>query len=263
MSTAKVAYAPWVKPPPTTRSPADDCVHCGFCLPTCPTWQNWQQEMDSPRGRIDLFRALEDGRIAMSPGIAEHFDRCLGCMACMTACPSGVRYDHVIDRARVRVEQELERPAADRRWREAVFWLFTRPGALRAAAMFLWLLRVTGLRWLVRRTGVLRLWPRLAAMEALSPPLRWDEVMATLPRRVPATGERRLRAALLGGCVQKVFFPNVNGATLRVFAAEGIEVVVPEGQGCCGALSVHAGREEEASSSRGTSSSASSRRRWT
>ena len=86
-----------------SRSPADDCVHCGFCLPTCPTWQNWQEEMDSPRGRIDLFRALESGRTQMTPAVAEHFDRCLGCMACLTACPSGVRYDHGIDRARALV----------------------------------------------------------------------------------------------------------------------------------------------------------------
>jgi glycolate oxidase iron-sulfur subunit len=202
--------------------------------------------MDSPRGRIDLFRALEDGRISMTPAVAEHFDRCLGCMACVTACPSGVRYDHVIDRARVRVEREHDRPGPERRWRAAMFWLFTRPRALRAAAALLWLLDVTGLRALAQRAGLLRWWPRLAAMEALAPPLRWRDVTASLPRRTPAAGTRRLRAALLGGCVQRVFFPNVNGATLRVLAAEGIEVVVPEGQGCCGALSVHAGRREEA-----------------
>jgi glycolate oxidase iron-sulfur subunit len=202
--------------------------------------------MDSPRGRIDLFRALEDGRIEMTPTVAEHFDRCLGCMACLTACPSGVRYDHVIDRARVRIERAQIRTDADRRWRDLVFWLFTRPRVLRIAAALVWLLRVTGLRWLARATGLLRAWPRLAALEALAPSLRLDEVAASLPRRTAARGGRRLRAALLGGCVQRVFFPNVNGATLRVLAAEGIEVVVPEGQGCCGALSVHAGREEEA-----------------
>jgi glycolate oxidase iron-sulfur subunit len=228
------------------RSPADDCVHCGFCLPTCPTWQNWQEEMDSPRGRIDLFRALEDGRIAMSPAVAEHFDRCLGCMACLTACPSGVRYDHVIDRARVRVEREHTRSAGDRLWRSIVFALFTRPALLWIAAVLLWLGRVTGLRRLARRLGLLRVSARLAAMDALAPDLRFSELAQALPPVTPAKGERRLRAGLLGGCVQRVFFPNVNGATIRVLAAEGIEVVVPEGQGCCGALSVHAGRSEEA-----------------
>jgi glycolate oxidase iron-sulfur subunit len=228
------------------RSPADDCVHCGFCLPTCPTWQNWQEEMDSPRGRIDLFRALEDGRIAMSPAVAEHFDRCLGCMACVTSCPSGVRYDHVIDRARVLVEERHPRPPADRLWRELVFGLFTRPRLLRVAAAFLWIFRATGLQWLGRRVGVLRLSRRLAALDALAPPVTLREVLQRLPRVTPAQGERRLRAGLLGGCVQRVFFPNVNAATIRVLAAEGIEVVVPAGQGCCGALSVHAGRGEEA-----------------
>ncbi len=228
------------------RSPADDCVHCGFCLPTCPTWQNWQEETDSPRGRIDLFQALEDGRVEMSPRVASHFDRCLGCFACMTACPSGVRYDHVIDRARWRVERTLQRSAGDRLWRELLFAVFTRPWALRAAAVLLFLGRVTGLRWLVRKAGLLRVSKRLAALDALAPPLGLEDVLRRLPRLTPAEGERRLRAGLLGGCVQRVFFPNVNEATLRVLAAEGVEVVVPDGQGCCGALSVHAGRVEEA-----------------
>jgi glycolate oxidase iron-sulfur subunit len=228
------------------RSPADDCVHCGFCLPTCPTWQNWQEEMDSPRGRIDLFRALEDGRVTMSPAVAAHFDRCLGCMACITSCPSGVRYDHVIEAARARVEREHARPLADALHRAFVFALFPWPRRLRAAALFLWLWRVTGLRWLARRVGLLRAFPRLAAMEALAPPLPLRDVLARLPAHVPAAGERRLRVGLVGGCVQRVFFPGVNAATLRVLAAEGVEVVVPEGQGCCGALSLHVGREEEA-----------------
>jgi glycolate oxidase iron-sulfur subunit len=246
MATATTASGPAIRPVLAGRSPADDCVHCGFCLPTCPTWQNWQEEMDSPRGRIDLFKAVEDGRLELSPAVAEHFDRCLGCMACLTACPSGVRFDHIIDRARARVEKEHLRSGSDRLWRDAVFSLFTRPGALRVAALLLWVLDVTGLRALGRRLGLLRPFPRLAAMELLAPSLSWREVTAALPPLTPAAGERRLRAALLGGCVQRVFFPNVNAATVRVLAAEGVEVVVPEGQGCCGALSVHAGRSEEA-----------------
>jgi glycolate oxidase iron-sulfur subunit len=230
----------------TARSPADDCVHCGFCLPTCPTWQNWQEEMDSPRGRIDLFRALEDGRIAMSAAVAEHFDRCLGCLACLTACPSGVRYDHVLEAARARVERDHSRPALDRLHRAFVFSVFPRVGRLQAAAILLWLLRATGILRLVRALGLLRLFPRLAALEGLAPPVSPRRALARLPARTAAAGQRRLRVGLLGGCVQRVFFPGVNEATLRVLAAEGIEVVVPEGQGCCGALSLHAGREDEA-----------------
>jgi len=232
--------------PGAGRAAADDCVHCGFCLPVCPTWQSWQQEMDSPRGRIDLYRALDDGRVEMTPAVAAHFDRCLGCMACLGACPSGVRYDHVIEDARARVEHEYRRPAADRLHRAFVFALFPRPGRLRVAALFLWLWRASGLSGLARRLGLLRVSRRLAQLESLVPPLRLSEVVARLPARTPATGERRLRAGLLAGCVQRVFFPGVNAATIRVLAAEGVEVVVPRGQGCCGALSLHAGRIEEA-----------------
>src|SRR5512134_3538638 len=176
------------------RSPADDCVHCGFCLPTCPTWQNWQEEMDSPRGRIDLFRAVEDGRVTMSPAVAEHFDRCLGCMACLTSCPSGVRYDHVIDGARVLVEERHRRPTADRLWRAFIFALFTRPRVLRVVAALLWAFRVTGLQWLGRRLGVPRLSRRIAAMDALAPPVTLEDLRQRLPRVTLAKGGRRLRA---------------------------------------------------------------------
>jgi glycolate oxidase iron-sulfur subunit len=232
--------------PERSRNPADDCVHCGFCLPVCPTWQSWQQEMDSPRGRIDLYRALEDGRVAMSPSVAEHFDRCLGCMACMTACPSGVRYDHVIEAARARVERELPRRADDRLHRSVVFAIFPWPRRLRVAAVMLWLFRASGLQWLVRRFRLLRFSSRLEALEALAPPVGLRDALARLPERTAARGERRLRAGLVSGCVQRVFFPGVNAATLRVLAAEGVEVIVPAGQGCCGALSLHAGRDAEA-----------------
>jgi glycolate oxidase iron-sulfur subunit len=233
------------RPSADGRQPADDCVHCGFCLPACPTWRSWGQELDSPRGRIDLFRALSDGRAILSPAAAAHFDRCLGCMACVPACPSGVRYDRVIEAARERVERELPRPAADRRFRGLVFGLFPYPRRLRAAAALLWLARVTGLQRLLRRTGALRRFPRLSRLDALAPAVRFRELVARLPRTVPARGQRRLRVALVQGCVQRVFFPEVNAATARVLAAEGVEVAVPP-QGCCGALSLHAGRMAEA-----------------
>jgi glycolate dehydrogenase iron-sulfur subunit len=230
-----------------TRSPVDDCVHCGFCLPHCPTYVSWGEEMDSPRGRIDLFRAVEDGRIALDEGVVRHFDRCLGCMGCMTACPSGVRYDVIVEEARARIERAHRRPLGERLHRAGVFALFPHPARLRAAALAPFLLRVSGLRWLARRTGLLRLLStRLAQLDALAPDVRLEHLAPRLPARTPAQGERRLRVGLLAGCVQRVFFPSVNEATVRVLAAEGCEVVVPAGQGCCGALSVHAGRDDEA-----------------
>jgi glycolate oxidase iron-sulfur subunit len=234
-------------PPPPERTPADDCVHCGFCLPTCPTYVSWGEEMDSPRGRIDLFRALSDQRLALDGSVVQHFDRCLGCMACMTACPSGVRYDVIIERARAMVEEVHPRPLAERMHRGLVFALFPHPRRLRLMAFVLFVLRVTGLQWLVRKTGILKaLSPRLAQLEALAPAVGAEHLRSALPARTPAVGKQRLRVGLVAGCVQRVFFPGVNGATLRVLAAEGCEVVVPRGQGCCGALSEHAGRAEEA-----------------
>jgi glycolate oxidase iron-sulfur subunit len=157
-----------------------------------------------------------------------------------------VRYDHVIEAARARVEAEHRRPPLDRLHRAFLFAVFAHPGRLRVAAVLLWLWRASGLRWLFRKLGVLRLSKRLAALDELAPPLTLGETLAALPVLTPAVGERRLRAGLVGGCVQRVFFPGVNAATLRVLSAEGVEVIAPAGQGCCGALSLHAGRDAEA-----------------
>jgi glycolate dehydrogenase iron-sulfur subunit len=229
------------------RHPALDCVHCGFCLPVCPTWVAWAREPDSPRGRIEIARAMLDGATP-TPEMVSHLDSCLGCMACLAACPSGVRYDVVIEEARARVEAAHVRTAADAGRRSAIFSLFPYPGRLRVAAVFLWLWRASGLRWLTRASGLVRLFPFLGRLDALAPDLGLAEVASRLPVATLAAGDRRGRIALVGGCVQRVFFPGVNEATLRVLAAEGYEVIVPPGQGCCGALSVHAGREEEARS---------------
>ena len=228
------------------RDKIDDCVHCGFCLPHCPTYQNWGEEMDSPRGRIDLMRGLRDRRIRLTDTTVAHFDKCLGCMACVTACPSGVKYDQLIEETRATIEREHPRTGFDRFHRGLIFALFPYPRRLRVMAALLLVYAWTGLRWLVRAVGVLRLLPRrLAELEALQPPLTLHTVTSTLPDRVTAAGERRATVALVAGCVQRVFFPGVNEATLRVLSAEGCEVYVPRGQGCCGALSMHAGREHE------------------
>jgi len=231
----------------TTRSHLDDCVHCGFCLPVCPTWINWGEEMDSPRGRIDLLRGVRDGKLELDGTVALHLDRCLGCMACLTACPSGVRYDLVIEEARAQREQAVPRGLLDRLHRTLIFALFPHPARLRVAAALLLVYSRSGLQWLLRATGLLRLISRrLATLDALAPRIGGASLAPGLPARWPAAGERRARVGLVTGCVQGVFFPNVNAATARVLVAEGCEVVVPPGQGCCGALSTHAGRLDEA-----------------
>jgi glycolate oxidase iron-sulfur subunit len=231
---------------PPSRELLDDCVHCGFCLPTCPTYQLWGEEMDSPRGRIYLISLAEKGEIGLPGPFATHIDRCLGCMACVTACPSGVRYDILIEETRALVERDYRRGFWDRLHRAMIFQLFPYPRRLRAMAAFLLLYVWTGLRWLVRHSGVLRLLPpRLRQLEALQPEVTPHNVFASLPARVAARGEKRFTVAVIAGCVQRVFNPGVNEATVRVLAAEGCEVLVPRGQGCCGALSMHAGRDHE------------------
>ena len=224
-----------------------DCVHCGFCLPPCPTYALWNRETDSPRGRIHLMKVATEGKAPITSDFARHFDTCLGCMACVTACPSGVQYDKLIEAARPQIERHVERPLADRLFRRLIFELFPYPGRLRWVALKLWAYQRLGLQWLARASGLLGLLPaRLRAMEAVAPRISLGGAWSSMPAIVPAEGERRRRVALLLGCVQRVFFSEVNRATARVLAAEGCEVVIPRGQGCCGALMVHAGLEDDA-----------------
>ncbi|TDD17497.1 (Fe-S)-binding protein [Nonomuraea diastatica] len=213
----------------------NDCVHCGFCLPTCPTYALWGEEMDSPRGRIHLMKQHVEGT-PITPEMAGHFDACLGCMACVTACPSGVQYDRLIEQTRVVVEREHVREPEDRAVRGIVFSLFPYPRRLR-------LLRPT--MWLAGRMApfLVRVHPGLGSMAGLAPRVEHRQRM---PRVVRARGERRAVVGMLTGCVQGEFFPQVNAATARVLALEGCDVVIPRGQGCCGALSVHSGRAEQA-----------------
>ncbi|MGH3066709.1 MAG: heterodisulfide reductase-related iron-sulfur binding cluster [Gaiellaceae bacterium] len=211
------------------RELTSDCVHCGFCLPTCPTYVLWSEEMDSPRGRIHLMDARLDGAIALNATVATHFDRCLGCMACLSSCPSGVRYDRLIESTRAAVEQEYERPLADRLVRGLLFHLLPYCRRMRVA------LRLAPLGRVAPMPG------RLKPLVEIAP--RWRG-KGDVPAITPAAGARRARVALLTGCVQSAVFPDVNAATARVLAADGFEVVAPA-QGCCGALSVHAGRLEE------------------
>ena len=235
------AYDPHHPPAPEL---IDQCVHCGFCLPVCPTYILWKEEMDSPRGRIYLMKMAHQGDATINETWVSHFDACLGCMACMTACPSGVDYGKLIEATRSQIERRYTRPTSEKRFRSFLFSTFTNPARLRWLMWPLRLYQKTGLEALVRRIGVPKLLPaRLQAMEALLPRVPRQE---TLPELIPAQGERRRRVGLLLGCVQRVFFPQVNAATARVLAAEGCEIVAPAAQPCCGALLVHAGEEERA-----------------
>jgi len=259
------------------RIAAKDCVHCGFCLPACPTYQLWGEEMDSPRGRIHLMTQLLDGA-PLTAATAEHFDRCLGCMACMTACPSGVQYDQIIEAARELTEAAdaagerdasgepdgaaaggaddaapaaadrwAGRSAADRLTREAIFALFPYPARLRLATAPLRLAQRTGADRLIERSRLVgKISPAGLQALRLAPPAARPLPPGRLPSRIPARGQRRAVVGMLTGCVQSVFFPRVNTATARVLAAEGCDVIIPRSQGCCGALSLHSGRAAEA-----------------
>ena len=232
---------------PPSMERIDQCVHCGFCLPTCPTYSLWHQEMDSPRGRIYLMKMGAEGRAVMDETYVRHFDKCLGCMACMSACPSGVRYDELIEPTRAQIERHYQRSLSDRLFRYLIFSLFPHPRRLRACLPFLWAYQHLGIRWILRRLGLLRFLPeRWRAMEALMPEVSLRSLAPRFPLRIVPRGTPRLRAGLMLGCVQRVFFDEVNAATARVLVAEGCEVIVPREQQCCGALVMHAGREPEA-----------------
>ena len=204
-----------------------DCVHCGFCLPTCPSYAVFEDEMDSPRGRIVLMRIGHEEGSEVSPEMTTHLDRCLGCMACVTACPSGVQYDRLIERARPQIERHGPRSRREKALRKGIFALFTHPGRLRAAVPFMNL-------------------PVPKPYGHLAPKVSTRAAFRRLPEVTPAVGEKRGRIALMQGCVQRVFFGDVNAATVRVLAAEGWEVHAPRQPRCCGALQLHTGVEDEA-----------------
>jgi len=221
----------------------DKCVHCGFCLPTCPSYLLLGQEMDSPRGRIYMMKAGVDGRLAISPAVVDHFDSCLGCMACETACPSGVRYAPLVEETRAAIEQHHARTAADRLFRRLLFEVLPYPQRLRALTAPLALVK-----FIERAPGMLSLLPRrIRNLVALAPSREAPpDAHADVPERTPAEGETRRRVGVVTGCVQRVFFGSVNQATVRALAAEGCEVWAPRDQGCCGALALHAGHDREA-----------------
>jgi len=192
-----------------------------------------------------MMRAVSEGAMPLTENFQMHIDNCLGCMACMTACPSGVDYNKLLESTRAQIERNVPRTLLDKLYRRMLFATFPHPKRLKWMALPLRLYQWSGLQALVRGSGVLKLLPaRLSSMEALMPHVLMHS--GAMPQRVAAHGEVRLRVAIITGCVQSVFFSGVNAATVRVLAAEGCEVIIPKEQGCCGALMVHSGVEEEA-----------------
>lgn len=213
------------------------CVHCGFCTATCPTYQVLGDELDSPRGRIYLIKEmLESGRPADARTV-KHIDRCLSCLACMTTCPSGVHYMHLIDQARAYVEATYRRPWHDRALRRVLAWVIPHPTRFRLALLA---------AKIGRPFAALIPDARLRAMLAMAPKTIPPVSRNDDPQTFPAQGARRMRVAMMTGCAQKALNTDINDATIRLLRRLGCEVVVPRGMGCCGALTHHMGREGEA-----------------
>jgi glycolate dehydrogenase iron-sulfur subunit len=234
-------------PDQPSRALIDTCVHCGFCLPTCPTYVLWGEEMDSPRGRIYLMKAGLDGRTEMTASFVQHFDRCLGCLACVTACPSGVQYAPLIEKSRVQIERHFQRPEGDRLFRRLLMALIPYPARLKVlmaplVALAPFMGRNGGLS-----PGLARIFPsRITALLSVAPRVSLRGIFGRIPARTAPVGSERMKVALLEGCVQRIAFAKVNEATVRVLATEGCRVDAPRAQGCCGALPLHAGHIDQA-----------------
>ena len=224
----------------------DRCVHCGLCLNACPTYRELGLEMDSPRGRIYQMVQVANGA-AISDSYREHIDLCLACRGCESACPSGVRYGRMVEDARAELEAHTHRGWFARKLRSLVFvHLLQSRGALSVAGTLLYLFEVSGLKALARGVGQLGLLGRLGDLQQLTPSAEPPFFFSQIGRTFPPEGERRRRVAFLAGCVANISFARLNEATVRVLQRNGCEVVVPEGQGCCGALHLHAGMRGEA-----------------
>ena len=239
--------SPFKGPDIPSRALIDKCVHCGFCLPTCPTYVLWGEEMDSPRGRIYLMKTGLEGRVEMTASFVQHFDRCLGCLACVTACPSGVQYAPLIEKSRVQIERHYQRPEDERWFRRLLMAFLPYPSRLRLLmAPLLALTPFMGRNGGIT-PGVASFFPaRLRALLAVAPRVSLGGLLGRIPELTPAKGTERLKVALLEGCVQRVAFAGVNEATVRVLTTEGCRVAAPRAQGCCGALPLHAGHIDQA-----------------
>jgi glycolate oxidase iron-sulfur subunit len=220
------------------------CMHCGLCLPTCPTYDATKLERNSPRGRIALMRAIADEKLDVTRAFGEEMYFCLGCLACQTACPAGVNYAELFEHARAEVEAQrvLSSPKRNFIRRFTVRWLFMDLTRLQLVGRFLRLYQQLGLQTLLRCSGVMRLFPhRLQALEAMTPAMQPQFSAEMISPVTPAVGERRYRVAMLVGCAQDLTFSDVNRDTVEVLVANGCEVVTPPEQSCCGSLHAHNG----------------------
>ncbi len=224
----------------------DRCVHCGLCLNACPTYRELGLEMDSPRGRVYQMVQVANGA-AISDSYREHIDLCLACRGCESACPSGVRYGRMVEDARAELEAHTHRGWFARKLRHLIFVrLLQSRSALSVAGTLLYLFEVSGLKAVARGLGQLKLLGPLGDLQQLTPSAEPPFFFSQIGRTFPPEGERKYRVAFLAGCIANVSFARLNEATVRVLQRNGCEVVVPEGQGCCGALHLHAGMRDEA-----------------
>jgi len=226
------------------------CIHCGLCLNACPTYRELGVEMDSPRGRIYQMIQVERGRLPIAESFVKHIDLCLDCRACETACPSGVEYGRLVEAARGQIEQHYRRPAIERLMRRTFFYgVLPDRRRLELVGKLMRFYQRSGLERAVLASGLLKLFPgRLADVARLAPRMESPFFTERLGTVVPAVGTRRYRVAFFAGCIANLSFARLNDATVRVLARNGCEVVIPAGQGCCGALHVHAGIRELARS---------------
>jgi glycolate oxidase iron-sulfur subunit len=228
-------------------SVVQQCMHCGLCLPTCPTYDATKLERNSPRGRISLMRAIADGKLEATKGFADEMYFCLGCLACMTACPAGVNYAELFEHARAEAEQSkvLDSPKRSLIRKFTLNWLFMDLRRLQLIGAALRLYQQLGLQTLIRRSGVLKLLPaKLRELESMTPTVQ-PAISADLVQPLtPATGTRRYRVAMLTGCAQDLIFSDVNRDTVEVLARNGCDVITPPEQHCCGSLHAHNGEWE-------------------
>jgi len=223
----------------------NDCVHCGFCLSSCPTYLATGNELDSPRGRIYLIKSALEEKIPLGDSLADHLDKCLGCLACETSCPSGVKYRFLIENSRSQIERKYKRNFKNRLIRKTIFKLFPYSNRLKPLLPLLYLYDRVGFRRLLQSGRIRKIMPSpLQNMIDMIPSVK-NFLHQELPEVIRAEGDKRFKVGMLKGCVQDAWFSNINKSTVNVLTKNGCEVVIPADQGCCGALSIHSGRLDE------------------